>query len=100
MAPEVLEELRKSGLVIFKGDLNYRKLTQDAAWSPTTPFEESLGALAGELDLLALRTCKSDVCVGLREGQAEERPSRRRLAQQRPLGQYVRTSTRRLLTPQ
>lgn len=72
MAPEVLEELRKSGLVIFKGDLNYRKLTQDAAWSPTTPFEESLGALAGKLDLLALRTCKSDVCVGLREGQAEE----------------------------
>lgn len=90
-APELLEELQKSSLCILKGDLNYRKLTSDACWPTTTPFEvtlgesswsvvggaeadgcDSAGPLRGKIDLLSLRTCKADVCVGLAEGKAEE----------------------------
>ena len=71
-APTLLAELQKSGLVIFKGDLNYRKLTSDALWPTTTRFEDTLGPLQGQIDLLSLRTCKATVCVGLEDGKEAE----------------------------
>ncbi|KAH7098973.1 DUF89 domain-containing protein [Auriculariales sp. MPI-PUGE-AT-0066] len=56
-----------SGLVVLKGDLNYRKLTGDVQWPTSTPFEEALGPLPSRLKtpLVSLRGCKADVVVGV-----------------------------------
>ncbi|OAV98623.1 hypothetical protein PTTG_09271 [Puccinia triticina 1-1 BBBD Race 1] len=65
----LLEELQAADLVIFKGDLNYRKLTGDAQWETETKIEEAVGPLNGLFNLLSLRTCKADVCAGLPAGK-------------------------------
>ena len=72
LAPELFEDLKESELVIFKGDLNYRKLAGDAAWPASTPFTEAIGPLSTGIRTLALRTCKADVVVGLPEGKDQE----------------------------
>ncbi|KAK9483710.1 hypothetical protein V1527DRAFT_453882 [Lipomyces starkeyi] len=70
---EVWQDLKESKLAILKGDLNYRKLTYDAAWPRTTPFSTAIGPLAtNHVKLISLRTCKADVVVGLQDGQEEE----------------------------
>lgn len=72
--PRLYEDLKDSELVIFKGDLNYRKLTADAMWEPTTAFTTAIGPMgpASNVRTLALRTCKADTVVGLPDG-ADER---------------------------
>ncbi|KAK9354223.1 hypothetical protein V1523DRAFT_408666 [Lipomyces doorenjongii] len=70
---EVWQDLQESKLAILKGDLNYRKLTYDAAWPRTTPFSTAIGPLAtNHVKLISLRTCKADVVVGLTDGQEAE----------------------------
>lgn len=68
----LLSELQKAKLVIFKGDLNYRKLTGDLMWPRTTPFVDAVLDLAHSgVTFAVLRTIKSDVVVGLPEGKEE-----------------------------
>jgi hypothetical protein len=56
-------EFAHASLTIFKGDLNYRRLTGDRAWPPTTPFAEVTSYFPGPVAVL--RTLKSDVVTGL-----------------------------------
>ncbi len=57
-----------AALVIFKGDLNYRRISGDTIWN-TVPFAEVLREFPHPT--LVLRTLKSDVIAGLAPGQAE-----------------------------
>jgi uncharacterized protein with ATP-grasp and redox domains len=67
--PALRQMLDGAALVIVKGDANYRRLLGDRRWPATTPFAAVPPLSAAPL--VALRTCKSEVVVGLAAGQAE-----------------------------
>jgi len=71
VSPDLYQDLSKSQLVIFKGDLNYRKLIGDRSWDFTTPFSRALWGF-NPAPLCALRTLKADLVVGLDPGKADE----------------------------
>lgn len=73
-APSLHAQLSATSLVIFKGDLNYRKLVFDGLWPPDTAFATAIGPSLrdGDMRILALRTCKADTCVGLARERVEE----------------------------
>ncbi|WFD21654.1 hypothetical protein MEQU1_000309 [Malassezia equina] len=65
-SPDLFHHLCESQLVIFKGDLNHRKLTYDCQAPTATPFDVAIGPLAkdaGAPPVASLRTIKSDVVV-------------------------------------
>jgi uncharacterized protein with ATP-grasp and redox domains len=70
VAPDLYSNLSASDLILFKGDLNYRKLVGDLCWSPMDSFERALRGFS-PAPLCCLRTLKCDVVVGLNPGQAE-----------------------------
>jgi uncharacterized protein with ATP-grasp and redox domains len=61
--------LSEMELVILKGDVNYRRLVGDVHWPPTTPFEAATAYFPAPL--VALRTMKAELIVGLSPGHAE-----------------------------
>ena len=61
--PSIDAALAEAGLVIVKGDANFRRLVDDRAWEPTTPFAIAIGSTPAPL--LSLRTLKSEIAVGL-----------------------------------
>ena len=56
-------------VTVLKGDLNYRRLVGDLHWPPTTPFEAVTAYFPSPV--VALRTLKSDVAVGLGAAQVD-----------------------------
>ena len=62
--------LAQADLVIFKGDVNYRRLLSDRQWRA----DAEVAAIAGYLPApaLILRTLKSEIVAGLAPGQAEQ----------------------------
>ena len=69
MPEYIYRELSASDLVIFKGDANYRRLTGDLYWPPTTPFEDVVHYFP--TPLLALRVLKAELALGLTPAQVK-----------------------------
>lgn len=63
MPADLAEMFAGSSMTVMKGDLNYRRLTGDRAWPPSTPFAEVTAYFPGPVT--ALRTLKSDVVTGV-----------------------------------
>lgn len=70
-APDLHATLQGADLVLFKGDLNYRKLTGDRDWDHTVAFNTALRGFE-PAPLCSLRTLKANVQVGLQSGQGEK----------------------------
>ncbi|KAL0124160.1 hypothetical protein PUN28_006175 [Cardiocondyla obscurior] len=60
----IYAEFADAKLVIFKGDLNYRKLLGDVNYPYDTSFATALKTFQ-PTNILSLRTMKSDICIGL-----------------------------------
>ncbi|XP_061669084.1 damage-control phosphatase ARMT1 [Syngnathoides biaculeatus] len=70
-APDLYATLQAADLVLFKGDLNYRRLTGDRDWDHTVGFDAALRGF-GPAPLCSLRTLKANVQVGLQPGQGSK----------------------------
>ncbi|KAG9283011.1 protein-glutamate O-methyltransferase [Astyanax mexicanus] len=70
-AADLYSTLQASDLILFKGDLNYRKLTGDRDWEHTVPFGRALRGFH-PAPLCSLRTLKANVQVGLQSDQGEK----------------------------
>ncbi|HEY9803600.1 MAG TPA: damage-control phosphatase ARMT1 family protein [Leptolyngbyaceae cyanobacterium] len=64
------DELANTGLLVVKGDANYRRLLGDRHWHITTNIADIVCYLPAPM--VALRTLKSEVSVGLKSEVVEE----------------------------
>jgi hypothetical protein len=71
---ELRADLAESGLLISKGDANYRRWLGDRRWPYDTPLGTALSYLPAPM--LLLRTCKSDVAAGLAPARIAEAVAR------------------------
>jgi hypothetical protein len=69
MPEHLATELARAGLVILKGDVNYRRLLDDAHWPPTARVEQVAAYFPAPF--VTLRTLKGEIIAGLQPGQAE-----------------------------
>ncbi len=60
---DIREELKGSSLLICKGDANYRRILGDREWDFTEGFHRAVDYMP--VPLVALRTLKSELAVGL-----------------------------------
>ncbi|KAL0274372.1 UNVERIFIED_CONTAM: hypothetical protein PYX00_006816 [Menopon gallinae] len=72
--PTLYQLLCQANLVIFKGDLNYRKLLGDVNWKHSEKLDSVLGRFR-PANILALRTIKSDIVCGVVPSKTKELPS-------------------------
>jgi hypothetical protein len=70
LAGDLRRDWGGTNLVILKGDVNYRRLLGDAHWPPTTPFRQPTAYFPAPL--VALRTLRAELIVGLAQGQAQQ----------------------------
>ena len=70
LPPRIQKPMQDALLVISKGDLNYRRATNDALWPPEATLNEAVPGFPAPL--LALRTLKSDTLVGVNQDQQSE----------------------------
>lgn len=64
------EDLCKADIILFKGDLNYRKLVSDMRWDYTTPFQVALRGFL-PTNLVSMRTIKFNPLCDLEPAEAE-----------------------------
>lgn len=65
MPDELHQQVSAHDLVIFKGDLNFRRLMGDRHWPPTTPVSAAAGYFP--TSFLSFRTLKSEIILDLPE---------------------------------
>jgi hypothetical protein len=69
LPPRIASELAGADLLLFKGDVNYRRLLDDRHWPPTAHLQEIAGHMPAPVAVL--RTLKGELIVDLQPGQAE-----------------------------
>lgn len=68
---KLFREMKKTKLLIFKSDLNYRKLLLDINWPPTTSFEKASNGFRPSA-ICAIRSIHSELLCGLQESDYKE----------------------------
>ncbi len=69
MPSRLMQTFAGARLVLFKGDANYRRISEDRLWPTETPLAQITGYFPAPM--LLLRTCKSDSILGLPAGLAD-----------------------------